>query len=64
MILLFLFKTHLDFNYYVFWFLFMFFYFFYLVKINNFFFNLNADIIFFNGKIKFFIIILIVPFDT
>ena len=38
--------------------------FFYLVKINNFFFNLDGDMAFFNGKIKFFIIVLTVPFAT
>ena len=39
--------------------------FFYLVKFNKlFFFNLNADLAFFNDKIKFFIIILIILFAT
>ena len=39
--------------------------FFYLVKINKLFFlNLNADLTFFNDKINFFIIILIIPFAT
>ena len=39
--------------------------FFYLIKINKLiFFNLNADVAFFNAKIKFFIIILIVLFAT
>ena len=51
--LLFLFKTHLDLNSYDFWFLIMF-----LI------FNLDANVAFFNAKIKFFIIILIVLSTT
>ena len=53
MFLLFLFKTHLDLNSYDFWFLIMF-----LI------FNLDANVAFFNAKIKFFIIILIVLSTT
>ena len=54
MFLLFLFKTHLDLNSCDFWFLI----FFYLVKINKLinFFNLDADVAFFNVKKTFFII--------
>ena len=61
--LLFLFKTHLDLNSCDFWFLILFLIFF-LVKINKliFLFNLDADVAFFNVKIKYIIIILIVPF--
>ena len=49
----FLFNTHLDLNSYDFWFLIMF-----LI------FNLDANVAFFNAKIKFFIIILIVLSTT
>ena len=62
--LLFLFKTHLDLNSCDFWFSYVF-NFFYLVKINKFLFiYLDADAAFFNAKIKFFIIILIVSSTT
>ena len=58
--LLFLFKTHLDLNSCDFWF---FIFFIQLKLINHFFKNLDANVAFFNAKIKF-IIILIVSFVT
>ena len=57
MFLLFLFKTHLDLNSYDFWILIMFLIMFLI-------FNLDANVAFFNAKIKFFIIILIVLSTT
>ena len=55
MFLLFLFKTYLDLNSCDFWFLILFLIFFNLVKINKLiFFNLDADVTFFNAKIKKF----------
>ena len=54
--LLFLFKTHLDLNLCDFWFLILFFIF-YLFKIDKLIFlNLNADVEFFNAKIKFLLL--------